>query len=263
MAAVIRATLDGEEFLYHSAKHDPKTDVAGLFSEFDLVTQPLGFEQAVIGKPFLKLGVGSLIKTTEKYQFYTQYPISKLAETRTTWTQDSVTFDQSYNEHGDYAYDLQVIEIVKENDLVITWKLTNTGRVEIKTQHYSHNSFRFNNQGPGPDYILSFPFDFTAGGLRADVIQDGKGITFTKVLEKPINIAINYPVDYQGDNSLTLINNKTQQQIVAATSVPGNRIALHIAPQYICPEQFVEIAVKPGESKTWERKYTFSKIGNH
>ncbi len=257
VAAIISAKLNGREFLFHTSKHDPKLDVAGLFSEFDLVTEPPGFADARQGEAFLKLGVGLLQKSTEKYQFYTQYAVDHLAKTTATWKEDSAIFEQTCDQKDGYGYRLETVVKVNDNGLSVDWKLANTGQLEIKTSHYTHNSFRFDQESIGPNYVLSFPFDFAAAGLRSDILQNGREISFSKLLEKPANLVVNYPEGYQGPNAFELLNVASHQKVNAITNITGERVALHVAGNYICPEQFVQITLKPGESKSWVRKYLF------
>ncbi len=94
---------------------------------------------------------------------------------------------------------------------------------------------------------------------QLNVTLKGRDILFTKKIPTHINGVVNYPKDYKGPNSVTVRQTKTGQTIKATTSIPGTRVALHASKTYVCPEQFIEITVKPGQTKTWTRTHTFGK----
>jgi hypothetical protein len=43
------------------------------------------------------------------------------------------------------------------------------------------------------------------------------------------------------------------------TSLPSLRTDIHARSGFISPEQFIEITLQPGESKTWKRSYTLGR----
>jgi len=75
VAAVIRATIGGREYLANPKEHDSLFAAAGLFAEFDLTTSPPGFDAAKIGEGYMKIGVGILKKDEEKYSFWPQHEL--------------------------------------------------------------------------------------------------------------------------------------------------------------------------------------------
>lgn len=257
VAAVIRASVDGREFLMHKKDHKPLNDVAGLFYEFDLVTPPPGFEEASIGEPFVKIGVGALIKDKSNYGFFNQYKVFKLADTKVEWAKDSAVFTQTLAPISGYGYELKAKVSVKDNSLSVDWSLKNTGSKPFTTHHYCHNSFSFDNAGVKPGSIVSFPFDYQARRLDSaqNQKQVGREIVFQDAPSKPANIEVDYPADYKGANSLSFVDKTSGLRIDCETSAPGSRVALHAAPVYVCPEQFVTTAVKPGETMSWMRSY--------
>ena len=257
VAAVIRAKADGHEFLMHTDKQPANKAVAGLFAEFDLVTSPPGFDEAKIGEPHVKIGVGALVKDKERYSFWSDHKVFKRATTTVNWQTSSAYFTQTLDPISGYGYKLTATTTVDGATLVIDWTLANTGTKPFETHQYLHNSFSFDNAGLKPDTVLSFPFDFAARKLAAEQQQVGREIRFIKQMTKPVNIEVDYPADYKGPNTLRVVNSKQGFRIDAETSIPGSRVALHASPEYICPEQFVIISLKPGESKSWQRRYTF------
>ena len=135
---------------------------------------------------------------------------------------------------------------------------SNTGTKPIATDNYVHNFFRFNDLSAGPDYVLSFPFDYEAGGLGAEQEQKGREIHFKKEIPGAINASVAYPEGYDGDNAFTLRHAKTGQSLTGMTSIPGTRTDLHASKSYVCPEQFIHLEIAPGKETKWRRSYSFA-----
>jgi hypothetical protein len=257
-AGVIRAAAGGREYLMHRAEHNPLTDCAGLFAEFDLVTSPPGFAEAAIGEPFLKIGVGALVKGAPVYNFYAQHKVVKLAATTVAWAEDSATFEQTADPVNGYAYALRAGVKVAGRTLSVEWTLRNTGQKPFETHHYAHNCFAIDNVNVKPGAVIAFPFDFDARGMNPrEQTQAGREVRIVQEMTKPANIEVNYPADYSGPNAVSYYHAATGLRIDCETSVPGERVALHVAPVYVCPEQFVTIRLAPGETRTWIRTYRF------
>lgn len=257
VAAVIRAVAGGREYLMHTAKPDPQESVAGLFGEFDLETSPPGFEEAGIGEPFVKIGVGALIKSEAIYRFYVHHKIAALARTVVDWKTDSASFVQTLAPVNGYGYKLQVKVAVSGRTLTMDWSLTNTGTKPWVTEHYLHNSFAFDNDGLKPGTVVVFPFDFETKGLDAEQVRVGREIRLAVESPKQVNIVIGYPAGYVGPNALRVWSPTTGLTIDCTTSIPGAWINLHASSLYVCPEQFILIRLQPGQSLAWQRTYIF------
>lgn len=261
VAAVLRVAMGGQEYLFSAVKHDRKTGHAGLASEFDLSHQPPGHKEAKISEGFVKVGVGVLKKDRANYAFYMPYKAIEPAKTTVKWGMTKAEFHQVCKGVGGYAYELRATVKVAGKTVTTEWSLKNTGRKAFTTTNYVHNFFRMGDKDVGPDYVVSFPFDFKPEGLKDEQTLKGRDILFTKKIPTHINGVVKYPKDYKGPNSVTVRQTKTGQTIKATTSIPGTRVALHASKTYVCPEQFIEITLKPGQTKTWTRTHTFGKEG--
>ena len=257
LAAVIRVQCDGREFLFHKLDPDPSNDVAGLFAEFDISTDPPGFADVPVGGTFVKIGVGRLIKTEVEYKFFARLPVQQLATVQTKWAEDGVTSVQTLPAADGIGYTLQSVLRVHGHTVTIDWSLTNTGTKSFTTQQYHHNCFCFDGRPIGPGYALSLPFDFSARGLKEPVRQSGHQITFAQPLKRPMNILIDYPSANLTGNSLVVTDSTSKMSVKCDTSMKGNSLIAHIANIYLCPEQLIDIEVKPGATQTWRRTYTF------
>ena len=259
LAAVLRVSMNGAGFLMNPVEHNPISDHAGLASEFDLTTPggPPGFADAKAGEGFVKIGVGVLKKTGGQYGFWNNYEALQPAKTTVKWGPDSADFHQTCKGANGYAYELWAKVEVEGKKVAVQWALANTGARPFETHQYAHNFFRLNKRPVGPDYVLSFPYDFKAEGLQKEQKQVGKEIRFVAQIPTAVNIAVPYPQDYKGANELTVKQTKTGQTVHCVTSIPGIRTAVHAHKRALCPEQFVSIKLKPGEKKQWTRTYTF------
>jgi hypothetical protein len=45
--------------------------------------------------------------------------------------------------------------------------------------------------------------------------------------------------------------------MLCETSLPGLRTDIHARAGYVSPEQFIELTLAPGETRSWKRTYTF------
>ena len=259
IAAVLRVEMGGEEFLFSAVEHNQQTGHAGLASEFDLSHEPPGHKEAKIGDGFVKVGVGVLKKDRPNYAFYLPYKVIEPAKTTVKWGKSKAEFRQVCKGAGGYSYELRAAVKVSGKTITTEWSLKNTGTKAFTTTNYVHNFFRMGDNDVGPDYVVSFPFDFKAQGLKKEQTQKGRVILFTKKIPTHINAVVNYPKGYKGPNAVTVRQTKTGQTIRATTSIPGIRVALHASKTYVCPEQFIEIKLKPGQKKTWTRTHTFGK----
>jgi hypothetical protein len=257
VAAVIRADAGTNEFFMHEAEHDPLTAVAGLFAEFDLITPPPGFTEAKQGDGYVKVGVGVLAKDEENYRFWPQHPLLKAARTEVEWGASTAKFHQVCEPCNGYGYELgATVAVGASGTIAVDWRLRNSGTKTLETQQYAHNCFQLNRQPVGPDYVLEFPYDFAARKLQSEQRQEGRAIRFAATIPTAVNIDVDYPAAYTGPNTLAVRHTRTGQAVECLTSVPGTRTAVHASKIYLCPEQFIALRLKPGESAAWTRRYT-------
>ena len=263
VANVLRACVDGKQFLFSPTDHDPAKENGGLAMEFDITTTgnpPPGYGETAMGDGFLKIGVGVLRKDVEQYNFFRPYEPIQLARTTAAWSRDTARFEQDSPGVNGYAYKLAADVSAKANTVEIRCLLTNTGHKPFSTEQYAHNYFLFDGAPVGPNYLLEFPFDYEVTGLQPDQQKKGRIIDFAKPFSpevKAVNAVVTPPAGYQGPNALTVSNPARGMKICASASLPIERIAVHVTPVYLCPEMFVRISLQPGESREWVRGYEF------
>lgn len=261
VANVLRVSRHGRSYLAAPLAHEPLFENGGLAMEFDLTTPggPPGFQEAAIGEGFVKLGVGVLRKHRPDYFFWPQYEAILLANTQVHWHKDTAEFDQVCTGINGYAYRLEATVRVRGDSVSIRYRLHNSGTKPFTTQQYAHNYFCFDGQRVGPPgYVLEFPVDVQTSGFQPEQRVTPREVFFEKEFVKSFNAEARFAPDYDGPNRVTVRHTGNGQQVVATTSIPGLRVAVHANPSALCPEQFVEITLAPGEKKTWTRTYTFT-----
>jgi hypothetical protein len=272
VAMVLRAQYNGREFLYSPVDGGHYGWVGGAPMEFDLgentMNKPPGFEEAVEKATdgtgdFLKVGVGILRKTTPVYQWFHDYPAVELAHIQTTWNEhgDKVTFLQTLqgNAHG-YAYELEETLQVKNNQMIMQYRLKNTGQKPFQTEQYIHNFLSFSKRPVGPNYEVRFPYTFQQKGFAGPAIRrqgDKPTLEFFKQLPEAVKFRLNTPTDYQGSNSLTVEQSEIKQSLTIEASLPSEAVDLWCTDQQISPEMLLLIKLEPGKAQLWTRTYTF------
>lgn len=257
LANVLRAVRGGRDFLFSPVVHDPATQNCGLAMEFDNTTEggPPGFAEAAVGEGFVKIGVGVLRKTAAEYRFSKPYPMIEPAVTTVTWGGDRADFAQLCGGINGYAYKLSAQVRLQASSIVICCRLANTGTKAFRTEQYAHNYFSFAGAPVGPAYVVLFPYELDATGMAVGPLCEGRCIRYATTLNHPLNITVPMPQSYVGPNTVTVRHAGNGQQITATTSMPGPRTFLHASADYLCPEQFIRICLKPGETVEWTRQY--------
>jgi len=119
----------------------------------------LGYMEARNGGPFLKIGVGVLVKgscqacdITDGYKYNSPYRFHKVP----TWSMYQPSVGNLILEHeahlGKYGYRLKKEITLEEDTLLVTTTLTNLGVEAFSTAWYSHHFFSCDSKPIGPGY---------------------------------------------------------------------------------------------------------------
>lgn len=127
----------------------------------------LGYQEAENGGPFLKIGVGRLIKgtctdcdSTDIYKFNSPYLFDKHPEWKLTHlsqnSKSEINSLQLQHEEilDEFGYQLTKDISLEDNILSVTTKLLNLGRDAFSTVWYSHHLFSCDGLAIGPGYAL-------------------------------------------------------------------------------------------------------------
>lgn len=288
--------------------HDPSNPegVLGLASEFgcgsdgpdcpagwgrraEASNGVLGYHEAGMGDPFLKIGVGKLIKgscdackTDTNYHFNSRYDFAEPP----VWTvshPSSDTIDMIHEASlGVWGYRFQRHLQVHGDMLVMRSELTNTGSKAFKTVQYTHNFLAFNRQQIGPPLKLQFGQDLSSYSEPGNEQGWSVPIASRFVLTAPnvwtANSAL--PAGGQRQSILTQFEgpefnlNASSSYIadsglgpaVVSEMTAGGHERLHgykffAQATAVCPEPSQEIALAPQESASWEQRLVFSLHG--
>jgi len=280
VANVLRAQLDGREFLYSPVGGGALSYLGGLPMEFDIGQEafqpdPPGYNEGVNGDPFLKVGVGILRRDAGAYNFSTSYPVVELARTSVTWERDRAHFVQtlSGNAKG-YSCRLDEDLIVKNDRLIMSYVLRNTGTKRFTTEQYIHNFVCFSGRTVGPNVKISFPYAFTASPdvtpwsppakVRAilpaaspDVVRIANAVVYMNKISSVPKIWIYRPQDYAGPDLFAAEHTETLQRLIIDASIPAAYVGIWTTDYQVSPEQFLQITLAPGEEAMFTRTYTF------
>jgi hypothetical protein len=284
VANVLRAQLDGREFLYSPVGGGALSYLGGLPMEFDIGQEafqpdPPGYNEGVNGDPFLKVGVGILRRDSGAYNFSTNYPVVELASTAVTWQRDRAHFVQtlSGNAKG-YSCRLEEDLIVKNDRLIMSYVLRNTGTKRFTTEQYIHNFVCFSGRTVGPNVKVSFPYDFTASpdvapwspsakvrsilpAAQPDVVRIANAVVYMNKITSVPKIWIYKPQDYTGPDLFAAEHTETLQRLIIDASIPAVYVGIWTTDYQVSPEQFLQITLAPGEEARFTRTYTFRTDG--
>lgn len=266
VAAILRVKHRGLEYLYNPLQPGhPDKQVAGLMAEFDIYTPsgPPGFAEAKEGDSFLKVGVGFLRRTQsckKGYKFWPTYPVTELAETRVNWGKDRAEFTQSISGENGFGYYLQADVRLDHNVINITWVLKNIGSRTIRTIQYTHNCTRFGSKPVGDGYRIELPYMLSGNNIPGAINVEGRTLRVIRQLDNPLNISPSPASDLFSDsNTITVKDDNTGGVLEYSINSVNTKLAVHMSADYICPEQFLDITLNPGESQKWVRKYLFTR----
>jgi hypothetical protein len=253
-------------FLPWKDTHDPTNydDIVGPVEEFGMEA-PLGYAAAKEGERFLKIGVGELVKPKEeKYRFYHNYQIKRPGVWNVTTAPTEVVFKQAFLTKSGYGYRYtkRVTLDAVRSAFTLHHELTNTGTRPIDTDHYNHNFFNIDSDQVGPNYKLTFPASVKVKDPKERfqellAVRLERDLVFIRPLDKGSVFATLDGLAGQ-TGPIILKHSASGMQVNVEGDAPFEKVNVWGTPRVICPEPFIRIRLKPGESKTWFVRYTFS-----
>lgn len=146
--------------------------------------------------------------------------------------------------------------------MVLAHTLKNTGKKDIVTIVYNHNFFVMDKQPTGKDFVVTFPFNLTGelrGKNEVGKLEGNKIIFLKYLLEKE---QFYYPT-LQGfgtskkDYDIKIENHKTGAAVRITSDQPLTKLVFWSAPRTVCPEPYIQINIKPGDTFKWKIFYQF------
>ena len=232
-------------------------DTSGPAEEF---YEPLGFYEAAPGEPFLKIGVGLLQKTSSKiYSFATSYYPLERFPWEVEKKEDAMLFVQKVQNKLGWSYDYRKNVRLEPGKpiLHIEHELKNTGSKRLVSNQYNHNFILIDNKPACADYKTEFAFTpFIINGNFPAGLVNGKVLIMQNKFCGGIALAGFKTAE---DNRVKISDSKTGASIEISGNFTPYAYYFYVndSDKYraICPEPFVLIDLKPGESMKWAYKY--------
>ena len=233
----------------------------GFYNEFGIDTA-LGFNEAVIGDWFHKIGVGLLKKDNEEYIFNRNYEI-KPADFEIKYTSNTILIICKSEFNNGYSYVLKKEIKLEKHGFTINYDLENTGEKEIITDEYVHNFIAINKEIIGRNYVLKFPFKLMPAFFLETVNPEKKvtigqtDVTFNDSPKEQFffsNLTGYKNVKPQWE----LKNLESKISISETGSFHTNKVNLWGWKHVISPELFIDVSIKPGQNANWTRDYKIS-----
>lgn len=227
----------------------------GLCNEFGIKT-PVGYDEAKVGELFPKIGTGLIKRKYDKgCDFFLPYEVEPFP-VFVTADGSNACFKVEPEECRGYAVRFQKTVSIRDNVLLIEYKLGNAGSKPIFTTEYCHNFLGIDGHKVGREYCLSFPRkvkikklagSFTACDDKILWEETPKGDFYGLIEAEPADESWQWQLLYEPSGTGV---RETSKLPVSERYIWGT---IHA----VSPELFVEISLKPGEIMTWIREYEF------
>ena len=263
---VARVTYRGHQWFgpWHATDDPHRNDnVMGTAGEFGMGTEgmppPLGFEQAAPGEPFVKIGVGVLRKQGERYRFGGHYELIHDPEWQVEQRADAMEFSQECRSQDTWSYRYQKKIQLDESlpGFRIEYRLTNLGSRAIEQTYYSHNFISIDDQPIGPQYQITFGQPMTAENANPAARVTANRMFFNR----PVNPGESFLIRFSAGpyaasaNRVTVWNQSTGAGIRITGDAGLSRFHVWTTDRVVCPEPFVAIRLRPGETFQWTDQY--------
>lgn len=242
---------------------DPNNEITGPVNGY--IAPGLGYEEAIPGGEFVRIGIGILEKPNEtNYRPFSVYNFFDYGQWKICHGQDWIEFRHTLNSDSGYAYIYKKkISLSAESPgFRISYELENTGNKIIETDQFNHNFFILDGALTGPDYRITFPWNCAMDDNprnRQNPIVEYKGneIKFLKDHEKrDVWASLMGFSDNAKDNHFDVVNTKTGAAISVRMDMPLIQLAFWANKYSVCPETFIFLKVNPGEKQKWNAWYS-------
>jgi hypothetical protein len=243
----------------------PFTAMIGPGEEYQTNGKALGWDEAKPGGTFIKIGVGVLKKLDDaKYDHSKPYEIVDGGKWSVKRKSDSVEFIHELSDpatHYAYAY-TKVLRLTKDKpQLAIEHTLKNTGARAIQTNTYNHNFLVLDNQPPGPDFVITVPYQIQARRPPTAGLGEIRGnqVVYLKTLENKdrMTAAISGFSEDARDYDIRIENRK----VGAGLRITGDRPLLNVAlwsiRTVLALEPFIAMNIDPGSEFSWKITYDY------
>jgi hypothetical protein len=225
---------------------------------------PLGWDEAEPGGRFIKLGVGVLRRGEGNYNRFVHYDVLNPG----TWTvnvgANAVEFIQTLDapELGyGYVYRKVVTLVEGQPEMVIEQSMTNTGAKAIHSDVYNHHFMVMDQQPPGPDFTIRFPFELepTRAADPALINVEGNELVYAKQLsgqDEAVVVFEGYG-NTAADTEMIIENEKLGAGVRITADRPLIRDMLWSIRTVFAIEPYMAVDIEPGEEFTWTNRFEY------
>ena len=256
---ITQVTLDGQYTFCGVESIDPLIGCGGrgFCNEFG-IDMPIGYDDAKVGELFPKLGVGLLKKTEEKeYLFHKDYDVMPFPMTISN-SDTCIKYKLEALPCRGYEVIQEKTITLQDNSIKIDYKLKNVGTKDIITNEYCHNFVEINENSIGQEYVLQAPYDIKLekSELTNELTVIDKEISWLKT---PANVFyfMQKAKGIEEYKYWEITHKPSGRSVREYVDFSPTKFALWGMNHVVSPEMFIDIQIKPGETKTWNRTYEF------
>lgn len=244
---------------YSPLMHDA---VCGPAEEFSAI----GLDEAKVGEPFLKIGVGMLEKMDGEYDRFNLHRILNPGRRTLCVTDESVVQGHFLESDQGYAYEyFKEVTLTGENSFRISHRLVNKGRKVLEGDVYNHNFFTLGLLETGESRQLDFGFR-PEGDWRSEYSEVGfteSGIRFTRTLVKGESVFTGNLHEagkgFEGSPSgFELRETRTERGVKATCALPMTKAVFWSNYRVACIEPYIDFCIEPGEEFSFDIDYILS-----
>lgn len=257
--AAVDILLDGRYTFATPETYDyrkPTTGGMGLMAEFqcqDFV------DAAKAGERFHKAGVGMLERAADQPNPFNTVGVGCVPYEAGCDRDgdDALIFTSSAPMLHGYAFDISRRASVRGNRLTMTATMSNRGDKPFSLLEYNHNFVNLDDRPVGPEYRVDLTYDIEpdrppAGALR----REGRVYTFAERPQGAFFVTAGGIGDADA-YGFTMSHASDALRVSERVSEKPARTAMWGTHHIVSVEVFLPVSLKPGESKTWTREWTF------
>lgn len=226
----------------------------GLCCQF----MPISPEEAVPGKYTLLPGVGSGIYISPNAA-QDRLDMHKRLDTKVSYANDYAIFETQTPTVDGFAY-FETREIrLCGAEIIEKVTFTNNGEKEIHTQEFCHNFLSLAGEEISPNYILEVPAVEAPEGFQSNamIYKDGH-FTFLRHPDKTCYFDDKGNGKSCNDYAWLMRTKAGSAFCYEKIDFTPARVSVWSDYYTLCPEMFVAIDLKPGETTSWQRTWGFS-----
>lgn len=219
----------------------------GLANEFG-IDGGVGYEEAEPGALFLKIGVGWLKRPDEKnYQFGRVYEVEEEGRTEVIPSAEEIFISWRSGEKNGYACAYTKRISLEGECLRINYSMENTGKKPFSTTEYAHNFVNLDGIPYSSDYHLEVSDPGLTKKYQGHFVDASHFASYMSMPPEESAKLRGWKLSYP------------QRGIGMSEKVDFQpcKFAVWAMEHVVSCELFISLEMRPGESASWARLYTF------